>query len=96
MRAPERLVGEKAGTYKACYDQGCQIELGKAIAAQKTLASKILKVGDKCAITATMFDLRTETAERSASYRVGCAADALMDGMDQIARQLTEKAEKGK
>jgi len=76
-----RLQGEKVGSYRQCYDQSCQIELGKAIAAQKTLASKLLKVGETCAITATLYDLKTETAERGASVRVACEDSKLMDGI---------------
>jgi len=85
----ERLGLEKKGTYKKCYDETCQIELGKALAAQKSLATKILRVGKRCAVTATMYDLKSETAERSALTRTDCSADALMDSMDRIARQLS-------
>jgi hypothetical protein len=84
----QRLVKEKTGSYRECFEQTCQIELGKAIAAEKTLATKILHVGDYCAMTATLLDLRSETAEKGASVRTTCTENALMDGMDQIVGQL--------
>jgi hypothetical protein len=63
--------------------------LGKALAARKTLATKILKVGRRCAITSTMYDLKTETADASALVKTNCDADSLLDSMDRVARQLS-------
>jgi hypothetical protein len=83
-----QLLDEKSGTYQACFEQSCQIELGKALAAQKSLATKLLRVGTKCAITGVLFDLRSETTDRSTTVRTECSDDALMDGMDQLSRQL--------
>jgi hypothetical protein len=84
----ERLLDEKKESYKVCYDESCQIELGKAISAQKSLATKIIRIGGRCAITSSLYDLKTETTERSASERTDCSDGGLMDGMDRIARQL--------
>jgi hypothetical protein len=85
-----RLVQEKIESYKQCYDQSCQIEVGKAIAAEKSLATKVLRVGTQCALAATLFDLKTETAETGASARTDCTENALMDGIDQIATQVAK------
>jgi hypothetical protein len=86
----ERLMEEKKESYKVCYDEACQIELGKAISAQKSLATKIMRIGGKCAITASLYDLKTETTEKSASERTNCSEGDLMDGMDSIAKQLAK------
>jgi hypothetical protein len=83
-----RLVQEKVESYKECYEQSCQIEIGKAIAAEKSLSTKILRVGTQCAITATLYDLKSETAEAGASSRTDCTDNALMDGIDQVATQV--------
>jgi len=45
-------------------------------------------VGKRCAITSTLFDLKTETADVAASVKTNCSNDDLMDGMDKIIRQL--------
>ncbi|MBN2494948.1 MAG: hypothetical protein JXR96_10190 [Deltaproteobacteria bacterium] len=84
-----RLLQEKKGTYRECFDEKCQIELGKAVAAQKTLATQILRVGNNCAVTASLFDLKTETADKAAKIMTNCSADALMEAMDRIADQLS-------
>jgi len=78
----------KAESYKACFDQSCQIELGKALSAEKSVATKLLRVGSRCAMTLAMFDLKTETAERAASTQTECAADALFGAVDDLVRQL--------
>lgn len=84
-----RLFEEKKGTYRECYEETCQIELGKALAAQKSLSTKILKVGKRCAISSILFDFKTETAEQSALVRTDCDEDSLMDCMDRVARQFS-------
>jgi len=84
-----RLFEEKKGTYRECYEETCQIELGKALAAQKSLSTKILKVGKRCAISSILFDFKTETAEQSALVRTDCDEDSLFDCMDRVARQFS-------
>jgi hypothetical protein len=84
-----RLLEEKKGSYSKCVDESCQIELGKAVAAQKSLATQLLRVGDKCAVTANLFDLKTETAEKGAMTNTGCTPDDLLAAMEQIAKQLS-------
>jgi hypothetical protein len=88
-----RLAGEKATSYKTCYDESCQIELGKAVSAQKTLSTKLLQIGKKCAITSTLYDLKSETTERAASVDTDCSVDALIGGVRQIAQQLGPTAQ---
>jgi hypothetical protein len=84
----QRLMHEKRDTYKACYDQSCQVELGRELAAEKSISTKLLRVADKCAVTAVMFDLRTATAERSAPLDTPCDEGSLMDAVKGIARKL--------
>ena len=54
----------KAESHQDCYDQSCQIELGKAVAAHKSLSSRLVKIGDSCSLQSQIYDLRTETTER--------------------------------
>jgi len=83
-----RLLEQKADSFKACYDASCQIELGREVAAQKTVATRILKVGTSCVVTCQIYDLKTATTEKAATVRVDCSSDKLLEGIDQIARQL--------
>jgi hypothetical protein len=68
----KRLAVAKQESYKDCYDQHCQIEIGRELAAQKTLAARVLRVGSQCVLTISLFDLRTATAELAAHAHGGC------------------------
>jgi len=85
-----RLVDEKTKSYKVCYDAACQIELGKAVSAQKTLFVQLLKVGTKCSLVAKLYDLKTETAVAGATIPTGCEAEDLLESMGKVATQLTQ------
>jgi len=82
------LVAEKVGSYDTCFDQACQIELGKALAAEKTLTTKVSRLGSQCIVSATLFDLKTETAERAATSKVPCTEDGFVRAVDDIVLQL--------
>jgi hypothetical protein len=84
----QRLSGEKKTSYRDCFDETCQIELGKAVAAEKTLAAKLIRVGDTCALTATVFDLKSEATDAAQTVRTGCGQDGLMDAVDTVADRL--------
>lgn len=85
-----RLQQEKADSYRACYDEACQIELGKEVAAEKSLATRILKVGDTCVATSKLYDLKTATSEKAASARAACDPEGLLEGIDQLAKELSK------
>ncbi len=88
-----RALLEKAKeTYKECYDQKCQIELGRELAANKTISSSILKIGTKCIVTSQVYDLRTQTTEISAKAEGACATGDLLVLVKQVAGQLCAKA----
>jgi hypothetical protein len=84
-----RLLEEKKSSYRQCVDESCQIELGKAVAAQKTVATKILRAGGQCAVTAMLYDLKSEATERAASVDTSCAEGSLLAAMRELARKLT-------
>jgi len=83
-----RLVQEKRKSYRACVDEKCQIEIGRELAAQKSLASQILKVGTRCAVVITLYDLKRAATERSATIRGGCSRDELVDALDRAVEKL--------
>jgi hypothetical protein len=85
----ERLTGQKQESFRACYDQACQIEIGKELAAQKSLATQVLKLGSRCTVTSTLFDLRKSTTEKAASANGGCSEDLIVAALDQVVDQLT-------
>jgi hypothetical protein len=85
------LINEQqAESYRACYDESCRIELGKALAAQKTLSPKLLRAGEQCVLGAVLYDLTGEIAERASSVRTDCTPEALLDGVDAVIVELVQ------
>ena len=85
-----RLADEKFQSYKVCYDDACQIELGKAVAAQKSLATQLLHVGEKCVVVANLIDLKTETSVSGAKVHTDCDVDKLLAAMDEVVKQIAQ------
>jgi hypothetical protein len=84
----ERLMDEKKVSYRKCFDSVCQIELGKAVAAEKTLATQLLQVGEECAVVANLYDLHSETSSAAAMVQTGCEEKKLLGAMKQVAEQI--------
>jgi hypothetical protein len=87
-----RLAADKRESYRLCYDSRCQIELGKALAAQKTIAMRVLRLGGHCSLVANLYDLKTETAEAAASRAVPCSSAGIQAGIDGLVVELTGAA----
>jgi len=80
-----RLRAQKRESYNACYDQSCQIEIGKELAAQKSFSSKIIRLGGKCLVTMALFDLRSATTEQAADASGGCGVSELIRSIERAA-----------
>ena len=87
----DRLKQQRKESYKECFDQSCQIELGKEMAAQKSLATKVLKIGKKCRVTGDLYDLKRAASERAATAGSGCSEDELLAAVEEVAAKLTGK-----
>ncbi|MBN2494001.1 MAG: hypothetical protein JXR96_05370 [Deltaproteobacteria bacterium] len=85
----ERLVAQKSESYKACYDQSCQVELGRELAAEKTVASQILKLGSACKISLGLYDLTKAATERAATQEADCEEDKLVKAFELAVAELT-------
>ncbi|MBK8011482.1 MAG: hypothetical protein IPK13_09030 [Deltaproteobacteria bacterium] len=84
----ETLATSKADSYKACFDDSCQIELGKALAANKSVSTTLIQIGERCVFNATVYDLRSEAAEYAAASETDCNENALLDGVRAVVSKL--------
>ncbi len=75
----ERLWQVKADAYRDCFDTGCQVEIGRELAADHSLAGQVLKLGQVCTFTLDLYDLSSATSVRAASADGGCGPQALAD-----------------
>jgi hypothetical protein len=84
----ERLRAQKADSYRLCYDQTCQIELGRELAAQKSLSTLLLKIDDSCQLSAVLYDLKSATTDKAASVKSECTMKALMESASTVIDDL--------
>jgi hypothetical protein len=83
-----RLTQVKKESYKECYDQSCQIEIGRELAAEYTISSSIGRVGELCLITASLYDLRKAATARTATARGPCTEEELVNAIEEVADKL--------
>ena len=88
----KRLLGAKKKSYKNCYDQSCQIEIGREIAAQKTLSVNIAPIGSSCIVTAALYDLKKAATDATATTRGKCGTDALLAQIEEIIAKFRRMA----
>ncbi len=85
----QRLLTERTReSYKHCYDHSCQIELGRKLAANKSLSASILRIGDRCTFVATLYDLKTQTTDFSAKDKCPCSQIGVSEAIDRVAARI--------
>jgi hypothetical protein len=86
----KRLLGQKKKSYRSCYDSTCQIELGRELAAQKSLSTQVMRIErGKCVVTSTLYDLKKAASEGGATAEGGCSLQAIKESLDSVAGKLT-------
>lgn len=83
-----RAVELKAQSYKTCFDQSCQVELGKAVAAAKIVSGKVVRIGSSCRVVLDLFDLRAERSEGSGQGRAACTPEGIEQALDGAISEL--------
>lgn len=83
-----RLVEEKTRSYKDCFDAACQIELGKELAANKSLAAHVYRLANECKFSLTLFDLRTAASEAAATTSGRCDEAGIVASLEEAVEQL--------
>ncbi len=82
------LRAEKKKSYEACYDEACQIEIGREVAADASLLTRVIRAGDQCITTSTLYDLRSATTVAAATHKSTCSREGLVASIDAIATRL--------
>lgn len=75
-------------SYEKCHDTACQIELGRELAARKSIMTKLTKVGQKCVLSASLYDLKSAATQTATQKKGTCDEDALLEIVDQVADNL--------
>lgn len=90
-----QLAQQQADSYRDCYDEACQIELGKAVAAQKALTSTWTRLGSGCVLAIRLYDLRSSVAEFSTKADALCEEEGLRAAIETVGRALKARRQGG-
>ena len=85
------LRKQKKDSYKECYDESCQIEVGKELAAAKSVAGTISKFADTCIVNLKLFDIKKSTQEAAGTSTGECALNSIFDSLRTAATKLIGK-----
>jgi len=85
----KRLWEKKKESYKECVERSCQIALGKEVAAEKSLSTQLSRLGAKCTLTMTLFDLKKAATEAAATERGGCDTEGIMSLLGRAADRFS-------
>lgn len=85
-----KIQESKAQGLRSCFDESCQIEIGKALSAEMAVSTKVLRFGVTCILVSTLYDLKTELSDRSALARTNCAEASIADAVDSIVTQFAK------
>jgi hypothetical protein len=83
-----RLRAQKEESYRNCYEEACQIEIGRELAAANSIATQILRIGDECTLTLTLFDLTRATATGAATASGPCTEESASRLIEQAVLKL--------
>jgi TPR repeat protein len=85
----DELIDEKKKeSYKECYDENCQIEVGKALAADTILRTEISHFGT-CVLNVELIDLAREASVDGAQRKFSCNMEGLTGAVDTVMARLT-------
>jgi hypothetical protein len=85
----KQQVTQRLRAGNRCEDEACYFEVGKALGAQKIIATKVGTVGRSCGVTGTLYDL-SRSATEAGAHEVGpCRVEALSALVKRVAARLT-------
>ena len=84
------LLEQSTESYKECFDERCQIQLGRQLPANKLVTSTIMKMGKKCRVSVSLYDLKRQTTDTLEKVKSGCGEGALLESIEKVTAKLRE------
>jgi hypothetical protein len=82
------LLKTSTSSYKKCYDEKCQIELGRQLPANKLLTTTVTKISGRCRLTSSLYDLRSQTTDVTEKAKGGCKEADLVQSIEKVAEKI--------
>ena len=64
------------------------MEVGRALSAEKALATSVLKLGSRSTVSAVLYDLETASSAGGASARGPCDEDGIVSALEEVVSKL--------
>jgi len=85
----QALVKQKVKAQQPCYGS-CHVKLATAVAANKVLHGKFMKVGNRCSLILDLYDIQSETMEKSVEAdKLVCTESGLKEGIAAGAAKMS-------
>lgn len=89
------LSKQKVKSYKQCYKNSCQIKIGQELAADRTLATRVTRIGPTCMVSMKLYHLRRMTTEKASTASGSCKEQGIMASVQKAAKELIGKRPSG-
>ena len=89
----KKLAAQKTRANKRCHSRTCQIKIGKQLAAHRSLSTRLVKIGSRCVVTGTLYDLQRGAADQGATAEGKCSEDGIMASIKAVVTQLAGGAQ---
>lgn len=83
-----RLATAKGGSFKSCFAESCQIELGRELGAQRVWGALLVQAGPECHLALRMNDLGSAHGVKAATVAGGCSEDEVLATIKLAVRKL--------
>jgi TPR repeat protein len=83
------IQSKKEESYKECYDESCQISLGKALSADTLIRTKITHFS-RCILNIEVIDLAKEASIVAAQKEFSCKENDLKGAIDELSTKISE------
>ena len=83
------LNREQRRSQSNCFAKSCQIRIGRALAADRSLSTQVMRIGRSCILQATLYNLEEQVTVKGATAKGGCGEEALQAAIDVVVRKLT-------
>jgi hypothetical protein len=84
----EQIATMKQESFKQCYDDSCQVELGKALAASHILRTRIARFGNRCVLNSELIDLKSEVTVLAATDQGDCTDEGFFQMSENVTNGL--------
>lgn len=87
-RVKALIARQKVASFQDLYERETQVELGRELAAGKSVATLVLRFGGRCVVSSTLFDLRAAITEKAATREGDCSEEAIGRSLRTVTAQL--------